>query len=432
MNHIKIYILNLILLSFCILLCLKIEIMYGIHKLNESINVDRRWSWSLDSELKSYRNSGYNGIIISRETQNDKRQFRWFHDINRFYNEYIKLRPSQRIFHEIITDRYQKMRFDIDCTGSEIIAMNKSSSEAIQMFADTTFNKLREVLQKYITIDKSDLMIFSSNSSLENKFSMHIILTNYYFADARTCNHIFKEFIKLVPEKLINYYDHGVYRKNQGFRLIESTKRKSIRLKKYVKLDGYYAEEEISESKLSRQTFLDSLNTICDGLYIYIELPQIFETKYLITQMEAEHCLSLLVKAGIYCYKIGGIADGCIVLLRKSRSFCKLCRRLHTSENAFCVKYEDGYKFYCRRNSTKFLPLGVTINNEDDEAQKLRMLEAIKSNSKCVKSPNKNKDHNTQKLRMLEAIKSNSKCVKSSKNSMNSVKTYEPPKFINC
>lgn len=290
--------------------------------------------------------------------------------------------PTNKIFHEIVPDRYQKMRFDIDSKCDELksaLGNSMSTLQLVKLFSDSVYNALKTVLEEYIQLSRSKLMIFTSNdeTGINNKFSMHIVLSSYSFGGSRACKEVFKRCMKHIPSKLVQFFDKGVYGRNQGFRILGSTKMSSFRPKTLYPLQGYY-QPVIGEMSI-RKVFIDSLlSMVDDNVYIYIPLPEYQQTLSSVTREEALRCMGLLTQAGIYCYNLAGVTGGYILLQRKSPSMCRVCSRRHTSENAFCIKCMDGFTFHCRRNMSQKIFLGVSHEYMNRTEQHLDSQEVIK------------------------------------------------------
>ena len=109
-----------------------------------------------------------------------------------------------------------------------------------------------------VSIDKANLMPFTSHSLRQDKFSMHIVLTNNCYKCSLSCKEMFKKCSKVLPSWLIPFIDVGVYKRNQGFRLMGSSKMNSHRPKVLRSIDGYYSNRN------PREAFMDSLLSIVD------------------------------------------------------------------------------------------------------------------------------------------------------------------------
>lgn len=367
-----------------------------IRRYNQPISHERSWSWKLDSVTTNYYKAGCSGIIISKETRNGKRQYRHFPNVIRFMREYMTL--GTRHFHEVIVDKHQRMRFDIDASMSLIIKdysahlrargtnvhpytsvqamcgaigcfVVKSVYDAMNIALKSEFsNAVRDshgmLTGKYVDINKRCVMTFTSHSQTANKFSMHIVFSKYSFDGAKACNQLFKSCVKLFPSWLNMYMDNGVYKKNQGFRLLASSKMNSNRVKTYSPIQEYY--QYINDEQL----FLDSLLSVVDNdRFTYVQLPEVMFIAVDVSEEDIERCRELLDEYEITSYQVSNVINGYILLTRKGRSYCSVCERDHTSENAFCVKYLDGFTFHCRRDPSNRVLLGVTETPGDTGSQ---------------------------------------------------------------
>lgn len=256
--------------------------------------------------------------------------------------EFIFSGETERCYYEMISGLMpQKIYFDVDIAGSNRLLGIGVVTELIL--------EIEAKLEAYEV--EPEIMVFSSCG--ENKQSYHVIVSNVCVKTAEH-NKSFAHQVRRGLSRENREYVDILYKSSQQFRLVNNTKYKQNRYKKFV------PDLSSAEMKSNKEIFEASLVGNTEGCML-INIP-LREKNDLDRSQSMEYCEieRRLKLRGITGFDYGKTVDNIVCLTRIKPTFCKLCKREHDAENAFVI-VSDTIRFYCRRNSNNdFIDLGVS------------------------------------------------------------------------
>lgn len=277
--------------------------------------------------------------------------YRVYDDIESFHiNKY----PNT--WHEVILDKPQKLKFDIDA-GYDLIP----SADDYNVEFNTILTGIKDVffLTYGITLVDNDIIITKSHSPAGSqgklKRSNHIIIDNYYVSNSAQAREFTARLIPYIPS--VTTLDTGVNKRTQNFRIVDCHKdtdpdRPKILVTGQAKLRAYITEvddctllEDIADNVTQEQ--MRQLPNIDNVLQKHI--PPEFEFR----------CIS-----------------GRNVLLNRLRpSHCNCCNEIHHKDNSMYLRVtellESTYIYEHCHQSTKSKLLEVYSSNGSPKLQKL-------------------------------------------------------------
>lgn len=256
------------------------------------------------------------------------------------YFRYFDLPTTPHDYHEVILNKPQKIKFDIDAKVSELnIDYKKLYDHILENIMNVFICTYDELL-----LDKDIIVCDSTDPKV--KYSCHIIIDGFYVTSAEEA----REFAKRVYENIdVNYQkfiDMNVYKPVQNFRLIDCYK--STDKHRIKKLTSNHRRE----------------NTLITNVDKCKQLPQIVTDvpKYKLQTILSEEDISAIINI---CNKHTGnhhefrsILNNRFIYRRTSPSFCDICHVEHQKDNTlmFIVSMADDKLVIhkkCRRQPTK-------------------------------------------------------------------------------
>jgi hypothetical protein len=266
-------------------------------------------------------------------------------------------------FFEVIRGS-QSQKFYIDCdiyiSDSKEDQENENFyvtiSEVIPLILNIK-DKLKIVLPM---IKDSDIIVTESNDS--KKHSYHIIVDNWCASNNDVNKVIFNNLIELLPIEQRNALDHSMYSNIQQFRLYNSHKFGSNRVKRFCDDLSTWKPSSVilNTGCLERLRFLGSCvtNTLnCSHLPIFGKLGKTIGTfsSVVIDQDDLKKIMNIFneVFENSSSFKYES-TDGCFIILKRLRpSMCTSCQRVHQAENPYLIVTGEERNIYfdCRRNN---------------------------------------------------------------------------------
>ena len=299
-----------------------------------------------------------------------------------------KLPMQERQYHEICFDGKQKLRFDIDMTGEQLIefirtdAMNEmdfadrnvdtvnadtgdmdrdtgdasdvntgtdTASDVNNVNMNTAFSHILDVIQA--TIETAFFVAWGefpefcrcvSKDPTGKKFSAHLIITGYHVSSSQQG----AEFTKRVNSDLppgYKFLDLGVNKRLQSFRIANCHKG-DMRIKQII----------------SGETLEESLISVTTGCKELPDLVQTYTPKFntVLQTTIIDSVLDICRTAGLLRdHKFHAVRGTIFVFNRLRPSFCNICKRNHDSDNSLFVTVAilDGV---CRvyQNCRRYVP----------------------------------------------------------------------------
>lgn len=313
-----------------------------------------KWYPFLNKQDKEnlYRYEKFNSenLIICHELE--YRRYAKFKNYLEFKSFRDRLNPSDECFYEIIREEStRKPYFDIDMEkNDETIILHK---EMIESLKSAIVN----------LVEKATILIYSSHR--ENKYSYHVVISNYYLSTHIEAKNFFDSVKEILDIKYYPYLDDSVYKTIQQFRILGSHKylkdNKKIldlelslnlkipeRYKKFPKgLENYHLLNSLVSDKTGCQ-YLDGYK---------LEAPiEHFNIQGFSGTSDTEDVLNIfysVYSADIFTYLNSQENNGNLLISfrRQKESYCKECDRVHENENPFVVVsgINRNIYYYCRR-----------------------------------------------------------------------------------
>lgn len=349
--------------------------------------------------------SGFNYSIL------DKKEIFKEENINYFkkYITDIKIPVYELLSYDVLT------KFYLDCEMENIPQNIYNNKENIFL----TFNEyLLKFLNKKFP-DKKTKILYADSSRPKNdnyKISIHAIINELGYFKRSYLKKLVLEFIEYLPNN--DFYKNGksfvdseVYHNSQLIRIIYSPNNSAnsvlkpftIENNKILYKDIEYISNNFEKSLCGNYNNIVKQSDILEELEEPIKYkPDIIENipKWKIKWIENSNYVKNI-------YKVNNINGNLIDLIRINfNSYCKLCKRNHERENAFCKIYKNNIMFYCNRNN-KGISIGswydsqYLFNNNilDDLKKENKLLKEkvkeLEKENKLLKE-NKNLDYNTE------------------------------------
>jgi hypothetical protein len=241
--------------------------------------------------------------------------------------------------------------------------MNMKKTNDFTMKAKDTYNVVYAIKSSLLKIlpmiRESDILVTSSNG--EKKHSYHVILDNWCVANHLENKALFKEVFDDIPEQYRGALDCSMYKSNQQFRMYNSHKFESPRVKVFNDdLSTWTTPVEPVNDKhqmLLRIAGSMVLNTAsCCFLPSFIKVTEKTYDKTDSSNLNKESAKLVMEmfrsefkNANAFTYES---FDGCFINLKRNRaSMCYVCNRVHQSENPYIlvVGQSRSIFFDCRR-----------------------------------------------------------------------------------
>lgn len=270
-----------------------------------------------------------------------------------------KVKREDRMFHERIHPNYrQKIFFDIDGDGPH-------DSSLITPYI-LTINKC---IKRY-TSASYQILLFTSSS--EDKISYHIIVDGLYvkniYYNRRFANYVCWMFEKDYPN-ISCLIDQGVYSVGRFLRICYSRKYGSNRYKTLTHYSLHNTEiiyKDITSKTIILKSLVSYVSKSDRKLSINIYSDPIKSIERQEDSIEIEDAEDIYQSYLKYC-KINNLhplsyrdVNGDIIYLDRIRSsFCPVCEREHSHENAFLSIQKSGiiYKCYRRLEDYVIIPI---------------------------------------------------------------------------
>lgn len=313
------------------------------------------------NDNKSYQNrdsleSSYNAAEISKHfvmakeikgVPNNYYNYLVFENIQDALAHVQEAPEDNRSFHEVIFGWMpQKLKFDIDIkltAGIDLIVDDvlitpDKVSEIIDDAISTAF---------YITwsLPVSSDQIITTYSHGPTKISFHKVIFGYYVEDAEQAREFTKIFMRNLPPQYHDWVDTSVNKNLQNFRIINSAKLDTNRVKR-LPIGTIYTPS---------QTLITNIDG-CVLLRNIIEVAaQTNHNNGTLDANDLDTILEIVTNSGLTnSHRYQSMSGRLLIYRRVCASYCDLCKRVHDNENSLMISVEitDGIgKVYenCRR-----------------------------------------------------------------------------------
>lgn len=306
-------------------------------------------------------------LVVCRKVD-DKRSFAYFDT----YLHYLKYRKDKGLFktkhYEVLLKGFnRKIFFDCDIdriTKYDFDLNDEKIDEFLEILCESIINVCNTDYK--ITLKPEEIIVFTSHG--KNKYSLHLVVDNYYMIDNLQCKLFFDKVRAILPDWMVEFIDSSVYSSRQQVRLMGSHAT-GDRVKifkttwKYKGADVVYPEWDKSE------IFEKSLVGFIGGCK-KIDPKEIIRKNYEKTEeyeeIDVDKTISFCKeKMDNFPFKPLKLVGPSIILKRLQPSHCDICKTKergkppHTGENPFVTVFDGRVRFYCRRHpNDEYMDLG--------------------------------------------------------------------------
>lgn len=329
-----------------------------------------------------------------------KKAFAAFKNYSEFYKFLRKVPGEERCFFEcIVGSRRQKPHFDID------ISKVQNKEQICEQLTTLLVQTVEEILAEYnmkLNISEN-VLIYSSHDPVNEKVSRHIVINGFFHSNNDEARAFYELCLARIGDRApTNYIDQAVYSSFQQFRIAGCCKRGTGRYKEPLpnfKIgDIEYSHVFANPDNWKIETLQESLVGVVNGC---IQLPNLIqekdrEYKTIYVTDDGIETINYHIKNTLQnAFTVRGDIDSMTCLKRNCPSYCKLCDRIHESENAYLTIRNCKLYFHCRRcqdNSELLgdidtIPDELSIFNEEvfAEFSDCGVVEKLEPQSKIVK-----------------------------------------------
>lgn len=314
--------------------------------------------------------------ITSVFTVFDGIEYRVYSDVIDFYTHMMKMDPAERLFHEVIFDQPQKLKFDIDANVADLqnIKYGELLTSILESITDTFLATFGEEL--------SPNNIIICESSGNDKYSAHIIIDNYYVDGCMQAKEFTRRVAECIPSVHKRFLDMSVNKNIQNFRIIGCRKRGSDRVKRLADNCTHINPIRCFITDVADCTQLCINNINMPAYEIMAEVvPDDMQM--------AINTANKLITDHKYKYTRGNM----LFFTRIMPSHCAFCDREHTRDNTLMVQVKNirgviSLRAKCRKYSNENTNTGsykviaeFPSQGGIDEYNQAELLQSIISNS---------------------------------------------------
>lgn len=304
--------------------------------------------------------------------------YRIFNDITNFCIYLNSIEPVDRVFHEVIFNQAQKLKFDIDATVDKIdcfeipkqdvdeydqpvVIPNVEIDSEISAFLDefqidetsaTTsdpedirsskykniFDTILQTIKDtfFITygadLKDSQIIICESKdtSSQIRKYSNHIIIDNYYVTGPQQAKEFTRRLGMYLPDQYRKFLDMSVNKQIQNFRIVGCHKSDDNRVKTIITGQHHL------------RSFITEISDCEPLLDISVREANLRNFRIDMHPDDVNKVLSICRANGIFNdNKFKFVRNGVFIFSRQRPSHCEFCSRTHDSDNTVIVTAQN-------------------------------------------------------------------------------------------
>ncbi len=260
--------------------------------------------------------------------------FMVFDSHDEFISFMLGCAESERLFHEVIVNGKQKLKFDIDGDIDKVTSLPipGDARDKYKIIFATIRQAIIDCFYELYGISDILLIICASRSpdasKPPKKFSNHIIIPDYCVSSARQAAAFSTRVSDSIPEAFRQFLDLKVNTPNHNFRCVCSRKLDSDRVKEIV--FPAKAKNNYADTLITNVSECEILHDIVDEQLAFA-VPEK-------TIGDIPRILKLCEDSGILTgYKYRNASRGTLNFDRVSPSYCKICSRVHSSDNSLYV-----------------------------------------------------------------------------------------------
>jgi len=272
-------------------------------------------------------------LLAYEKDMNAKREYYPFNSVGEIEKMLLDVEVHNLSFHEVINGK-QKIYVDFDMDRTEHA---KITTQEFKLLISAFSKKCIEIFKDIydITLDPKKDMILCETLGMEDKYSCHFIIDNYYVNNHKE-NEYFVDTVRKAMKKPIyaKIMDMGVYRKNKNLRLMYNFKRKR----------PYFFKQLIINKKVHK--FANTLITYtdyCKGLP-KLDSTLLKPTKSIIKieiEIDEELLTFLLEDRGLSIIDVKSKGDIAYVEVERPY-YCKICEKEHESMQPYIRSSKNG------------------------------------------------------------------------------------------
>lgn len=295
-----------------------------------------------NSVCSYYSNNFINKTIIRNEFLNKYMVFETKDEFLFWYNK-----QNDKYCHEVIFgNQIQRFKMDIDIYNINNINIVDFINNLIDIIINIFNKNYSNICLSYKDIIVTDS---SGQDSTNYKYSYHIIVFTYGLLNNIECKFLTKLIIDSLPTKYHNYIDKNVNKNIQNFRILDSCKLLSKRVKKISNKFNSNVSVNLVDTLIIPKYNIKILDTICNEENINNEEENINDNMV----NKILKCLPSTITNG---HVIREVKNNGILYNRIKPTYCELCKEIHHNDNSLIIQFNTITKKiyeYCRQKNDK-------------------------------------------------------------------------------
>lgn len=244
---------------------------------------------------------------------------------------------ADRIFHEVVFNTPQKLKFDIDAPLDRVLASALSDvgdfiDECVGITPAERYQHILSVIIQEIRqgffivfgkdLDDRDIIICESADPAGQKFSNHVIIDNYYVSGHEQAREFTRRLGTYLPECYRVFLDLGVNKCIQNFRMVNCHKIGTVRTKRVI--SGHFDERCIIANVAGCELLADIVSAAATPAPVIVS-----EDLAAVLKM----CMGEAFKPHVY----RNSRNNQLVFDRLYPSYCDICEKDHHTDNTLLV-----------------------------------------------------------------------------------------------
>ena len=327
--------------------------MYETYQYIHKPDIEHDSALVLDNKYKSVEDLGKRFVIYNGK-------YYVYPNMGKFLEHLGEMPDDQKVFHEVIFERPQKLKFDIDAKVSKL---GPNPAAAYQEASEDILDAIRTAfLCTYgINLEEHNVIICESHGL--DIFSAHIIIAGYYVSGSKQAVEFTRRVCDYLPQKHHPLVDMSVNKSIQNFRIAGCHKAGGFRVKKIV------TGHKMADTLISNIADCELLPDVPVAFTPY-------ENKTTLLQEEIDAAIAVCKSAGILEHSTYKCTRDAMLLFRRTRpGYCKICADTHTRDNSVLVYlgpkvggymvFEQcrRYLFYYGKDGNHFHQIGEIVSN---------------------------------------------------------------------
>jgi hypothetical protein len=305
----------------------------------------------------NYSKKSLKNVLVIRDEVCGK--FKIFDSIKKFEKCLYLTKECERCFHEIIFGFVpQKLKFDIDALGVDLIFAKKMIKHIVKCIKDIFY-------QNYSTYEKKlknrNIIITDSSGLTEKgyKYSFHIILNGFYVQNNEESKYFTELVFYMVKDQYRKYIDLNVNSYIQNLRLPECCKYGESRFKKIINKTSVISDAIITYTRTCEEL---------PNILKQESQPSLFKEKALAVLVNDDVVKRAIDMADEFLdgHDFRSISGNVLSFNRTRATLCQICERIHDKDNTaiLIISENSGLYFKCRHNSKGSIYVGKMMTSE--------------------------------------------------------------------